>query len=226
LYQFLTLLAATVQAGILAVARKVESVRTKRTVRRAKPLTVVDLVGEAATPRRTRPTGVSARAVAGPEGTLTAPFSGAECVWYVVRAHEHFWAWSPGPFGPPKVKRSIKAADHHSGPLTVVDDTGSVQVDPAGAEFDLGAPVFSEFDARVGGDGQLYEQMSELVGAPLRIRHKQMTIGFLIEEWIVTEDEELHIVGNARDEQGDIVLAKGGRRPFVVAKQPTSSASH
>jgi hypothetical protein len=218
-YVFLTLLGATVQAGLVAAARRVESMRTRRTVRKARPKTCIDLVGEVAAPGRTRPSGVSARAVAGRQGMLTAPFSGAECVWYVVRAQERFWAYGPGPYGPKKVERSIKTADYASGSLTIVDETGSVQVDPAGAQFSLGSPAFSGFDARAGGSGRLYERMSELVGAPLRIRHKRMTIGFLIEEWIVTEDEELHVVGRARGEQGEVVIAKIGRRPFVVAKQ-------
>jgi hypothetical protein len=218
-YEFLTLLGATVQAGIVAAARRVESMRTRRTIRKARPKTCIDLIGEVDAPGRTRPSGVSARAVAGPRGTLTAPFSGTECVWYVVRAQERFWAYGPGPYGPKKVERSIKAANYVSGPLTVVDETGSVQVDPAGAQFSLGTPAFTGFDAREGGDGRLYERMSKLTGAPLRIRHKRMTIGFLIEEWIVTEDDELHVVGRVRGEQGDVVIAKVGRRPLVVAKQ-------
>jgi hypothetical protein len=218
-YAFLTLLGATVQAGIVSAARRVERMRARRTVRRARPKTCIDLIGEVAAPGRARPSGVSARAAAGPEGALTAPFSGAECVWYVVRAQERFWAYGPGPYGPKKVERSIKTADYVSGALTIVDETGSVQVDPAGAQFSLGSPAFRGFDARVGGDGRWYERMSELVGAPLRIRHKRMTIGFLIEEWIVTDDEELHVVGQARGEQGDVIIAKAGRRPLVVAKQ-------
>jgi E3 Ubiquitin ligase len=221
-YAFLTLLGATVQAGLVAAGRKVESLRTRRTVKKARPRTLIDLVDAGAAPRKTRPSGVYARAIAGPEGTLTAPFSGTECVWYVVRASERFWAYGPGPFGPKKVERSINAADHVSGPLTIVDDTGSVQVDPTGAQFDLGEPAFSDFDAREGGDGRLYAQMSELIGTPLRVRHRRMTIGFLIEEWIVTADDELHVVGNVRDDEGNVVLAKTGRRPFVVARQAAS----
>jgi hypothetical protein len=221
----MTLLAATVEAGMVAVARKVGHARTRRTVRKARPQTCVDLVGQVAAPKKVRPSGVYARAVAGGEGTITAPFSGAECVWYVVRAREHFWAWSPGPGGPHKVERSIKTADHVSGPLTIEDETGSAQVDPAGAEFDLGTPVFRGFDAREGGDGLLYDRMSELLRAPMRIRHKRMTIGFLVEEWVVTADEELHIVGRARGEHGDVVLGKSGLRPFVIAKRAASEVS-
>jgi hypothetical protein len=233
-YAFLALVSATAQAATLAVARKVRDVRTRRTEQRARPQTCVDLVGQLAASGGARPSEIHARAAAGPAGTLTAPLSGAECVWYLVLARERFWAYGPGPYGPQKVERSIKAADHVSGPLTIIDDTGSAQVDPTGADFQLGPPAFSGFDAREGGDGRLYDLVSELVGAPLRIRHKRMTIGVLVEEWIVTEGEELRIVGRPRGVGGpggaggldiaDVVLGKSGRRPFVIAKQPATRA--
>ena len=247
MYAFMAMLAATVQNGIAAIARVVANVRTRRTVRMARPQTCVDLAGldgrgARPGPGGTRPSEIHARAAAGPQGTLTAPFSGAECVWYVVRASERFWAYGPGPYGPRKVERSIKAADHVSGPLTIVDDTGSAQVDPTGAELLLGAPAFSGFDAREGGDGRLYARVSELLGAPPRIRHKRMTIGVLVEEWVVTADEELRIVGRARGVSGasgsaepdpvsaavdaavGAVLGRSGRRPFVIARRPATPA--
>ena len=232
MYAFTSLVAATVEAGHVAVARKVQNVRTRRTVQKARPQTCVELVGQVAAPRAARPSEVYARAAAGPAGTLTAPLSGAECVWYVVRARERFWAYGHGPYGPRKVERSIKAADHVSGPLAIVDDTGSALVDPIGADFQLGAPAFSGFDARDGGDGQLYARMSELLGAPLRIRHKRMTIGIAVDEWIITADEELRIVGRAsgRTAPGEpdttsVLLGRAGRRPFVIAKRTATPAA-
>lgn len=234
MYAFTALLAATVQSGIVAAARKVEKVRTRRTVQKARPQTCVDLADQLAASGTVRPSEIHARAVPGPDGALTAPFSGAECVWYVVRASERFWAYGPAPYGPQKVERSIKAADHVSGPLTIMDDTGSAQIDPTGAEFLLGPPAFSGFDAREGGDGRLHARMSELLGAPLRVRHKRMTIGFLVEEWIVTADEELRVVGRARGLSGTdasaldgagVVLGRAGRRPFVIAKRAAAPAS-
>ncbi|HEY7482947.1 MAG TPA: GIDE domain-containing protein [Streptosporangiaceae bacterium] len=228
MYAFMTLLAATVEAGLTAVARKVQSVRTRRTVRKALPQSCVDLVGQLGARGKIKPSEIFAHAAEGPEGTVTAPFSGAECVWYVVRVREKFWAWGPGPFGPQKVERSVKAVDHVSGPLVIVDHTGNVQVDPTGAEFELGEPAFSGFDAREG-DGALYGRMSELLGEPLRIRHRRMTTGFLIEEWIVTEGEELRIVGRARGDRGlgsgaELVIAKARRRPLLVAKPTPAPA--
>ena len=227
MYAFIALLAATVQTGMAAAARKVVDVRTRRTVQKARPQTCDDLAGQLAAPRGAvaKPSEIYARATAGPDGTLTAPFSGSECVWFVVRARERFWAYGPGPYGPQKVERSIKAAEHVSGPLAIIDETGSAQIDPAGAEFILGEPAFSGFDARDGGDGRLYARMSELLGAPPRIRHKRMTIGVLIEEWVVTADEELRIVGRARgaSEADGIVLGKSGRRPFIIAKRAAAA---
>jgi hypothetical protein len=225
-YAFIALVAATVEAGLVATARKVAGIRTDRTVHKARPQTCADLVDLVATPGRTRPSEVYARAAAGPEGTITAPLSGIECVWYVVRAQERFWAYGPGPYGPKKVERSVKAATHFSGPLAIVDDTGSARVDPKRAAFDLGDPDYSGFEAREGGDGRLYAQVSELVGAPLRARHKRMTIGFLIEEWIVSEGEELHVVGQAHSEpDGSVVLGRQGIRPSVIAKEAPSPAA-
>lgn len=229
MYAFMTLLAATVESGITAAARKVHGLHTRRTVRKALPQSCVDLAGQLAAKGKIRPSEVVAHAAEGPDGTVTAPFSGAECVWYVVRARERFWAYGPGPYGPKKVERSIKAVDHVSGPLHITDHTGAAQVDPTGAEFDLGEPAFSGFDAR-DGDGALYDRMSELLGKPMRVRHRRMTIGFLIEEWIVTEDEELRIVGRAKGDRGlgsgaDLVIAKAKRRPLLVAKPTPAPAT-
>jgi hypothetical protein len=218
----MTLLAHTVEAGVSAAARGVGRARSKRAVQRAEPQTCADLVaqvgamGASGAPRASE---VTAAAISGPSGPATAPLSGLECAWYLVRVYERFAAWRPGPLGPTRVERQVKVAEQVSGRLTIRDHTGSVRVDPAGAEYSLGTPSFSGFEARVGGDGSLMDEITRTFGVPLRPRHRNMTVGFLVEEWIVREGEDMHVVGQARGEGVDVVLGKPAMRPFVVARR-------
>ena len=108
-------------------------------------------------------------------------------------------------------------AERSAGRLLVRDDTGEVRVDPAGAALELGTTSYSGFEGRTG-YGALLARVAGLLGDRLRARHQAMTIGFLVEEWIVREGEELHVVGQPRTEAGEVVLGKPALRPFVIGR--------
>ncbi|MCW2917253.1 MAG: helicase [Actinomycetia bacterium] len=215
MYALMTLLAQTIEVGVTAAARGVGKARTKRAVQRAELHTCVDLVALTGAAGTAPPAEVNARAAGEP---IIAPLSGAKCVWYVVRVYERFYAWRPGPLGPAHVERQITVAEQTGGRLLIRDATGEVWVDPAGADLSLGATSYSGFEGRTG-DGTLLARVGQLLDRPVRARHQAMTIGFLVEEWIVRDGEELHVVGQPRTEAGDVVLGKPALRPFVIDKR-------
>ncbi|MGH3388761.1 MAG: GIDE domain-containing protein [Actinomadura sp.] len=222
MYGFMTLLAGAVEAGITATARGFGRARTARALLRAQPRTCADIAraGAFAADGRTASMPIAevrAQVVLGPGGPVTAPLSGIECAWYLVQVRERFRVWHPGPIGPGRLERQVTVARQLSARLAVRDDTGGLRVDAMGAEYFLGPPSYHAFEERVGGDGTLMAELARVFGTPLRSRHGTMTVGFLVEEWVLREGDELRIVGQARSEIGEVVLAKPALRPFVVA---------
>ena len=207
MYALMSLLSVGISAGADAVVKKAGVLRRRQTVSTADPLTGAATGG---------PREVSGHAVAGSDGPITAPLSGEPCVWYAVTVLEHYHAWRPGPLGPGKVVRHVKAAEQISGPLHVVGDTATVRVDTQGADLDLGEPVFSEFEDAP--DGELATRLAALLGTPLRARHRRRTLGFVIEERTIAADDPLYIVGQARADLGDLVIVKPAMRPLIVSR--------
>ena len=214
MYALMTLLAAGIEAGAGAVSKKVGGARRRRAIDRAEPL--VDAT--TGTPRQ-----VTGHAVAGPAGPVTAPLSGDSCVWYSVTIIERHQAWRPGPLGPTRVERETKVEEHTSGPLYVTGDTAAVRVDPRGADLDLGTPGFREFADTPG--SPLAARLTSLLGVRLRPKHRERTLGFVVEEHVVSEGDPLYVVGQARTELGDLVIGKPAMRPFIVSRASAVEAS-
>jgi hypothetical protein len=206
-YALMTIVAAGIEAGAGAVSKKVGSARRRRMIHKAEPVTD-------ATAGRSRQ--IAGRAVVGAGGPITAPLSGAPCVWYVVTVRERYQAWRPGPLGPTKVIRETRVAQRISGPLHIMGDMATVRVDARGADLELGRPEFTAFEDLPG--GPLAARLASILGDRLRPRHRDRTIGFSVEEHVVRADEQLYAVGQARTELGDLVIVKPPMRPFIVSK--------
>jgi E3 Ubiquitin ligase len=207
LYALMTLITAGVEAGADAMARTIGNARRRRAINQAEPLT-----GSApGAPRE-----VTGRAIAGPAVSVTAPLSERPCVWYSVTVFERYWAWRPGPLGPTRVVRHTKIAERISGPLYVGGDTATVRVDTYGADLDVGEPSFTEFTGSP--EEPLTARLAALLGAPPRPRHGERTLGFLVEERLVADGDPLRVVGAARAELGDLVVAKSGLRPLIISR--------
>lgn len=220
MYGLMTLLARAVEAGIVSTARGLDQARTKRAVQRARPQTCAEIIqaGTPGAPGTAPIADVTAQTALGAGGRLTAPLSGIECAWYVIQVHERFHGRRPGPLGPGRFERQVKVAQQVSGRLSIRDETGGLRVDSMGAEYVLGPPAYRAFEARVGGDGSLMERLTSVLGVPVRPRHGTMTTGFLVEEWVLREGDDVHIIGQARSEIGEVVLAKPALRPFVISR--------
>jgi E3 Ubiquitin ligase len=214
MYALMTLLAAGIEAGADAVAKRVGTARRRRVINHAGPLTD-------ATPGSPRE--ITGRAVAGPAGPVSAPLSGESCVWYTVLVLERYHAWRPGPLGPVKVVRHVKLAERNSGPLYVTGDHATVRVEVGGADLDLGRPVFAEYED-AGPGGPLATRLSGL-GIRVHPRHRDRTLGIVVQERVVTADEPLYVVGQVRTELGDLVVSKPPMRPFIVSKATAAPAA-
>jgi hypothetical protein len=206
-YALMTLLATGIEAGADAMSKRVGTARKRRAIDKAEPLTDATT----GTPRE-----VSGRAVTGPAGLVTAPMSGESCVWYSITVLERYHAWRPGPLGPTKVVRHVKVAEQTSGPLYVTGDTAAVRVDARGADLDLGEPAFTAFEEAPG--GPLATRLASVLGTRLRPRHRERTLGFVVEERVVAADDPLYVVGQVRTELGDLVIGKPAMRPFIVSR--------
>jgi hypothetical protein len=213
-YALMTLVSAGIEAGVGVVSKKVGTARRRRVIDKAEPVTD-------STAGRLRE--ISGRATAGPAGSLTAPLSGRTCVWHALTVYERYHAWRPGPFGPARVVRDVRVAQQLSGPLYVTGDTAAVRVDARGARLELGDPVFSEFEDSP--TGPLAVRMASMLGGRLRARHREHTLGFLVEEHIVVADDPLYVVGQSRTELGDLVIGKPPMRPFIVSRTPAVRAA-
>lgn len=207
MYALMTLLAAGIEVGAGAVSERVGAARRQRVINKAEPVT------DATTGRLREFRG---HATTGPAGPLTAPFSGRPCVWYTVTVRERYQAWRPGPLGPTRVIRHSKVAEQLSGPLFVTGDTAAVRVDARGAQLELGDPVFAAFEDSP--RGALAVRLAAMLGGRLRPRHRDRTIGFVVEERIVTEGDVLYIVGQTRTELGDLVIGKPTMQPLIVSR--------
>lgn len=222
MYGVITLLVATVEAGVMATVRAVRKARTRRAAAKAAPLTAAQLAtpptpqGRAAA----RPRELSGGAVAGPGGTLVSPLSQTPCVWYAISVKERFQAWRPGPLGPIRIERHLALATHVSGNLLLQDETGSINIDPRGAELVLGAPALSRFEPRevAAAPDSLTARTMRLIGRALRGRPRGVTLGFVIEEMVVHAGEQLHVIGHVRDDLGQVVVGKRGTQPFVISR--------
>lgn len=207
MYALMTLLAAGVEAGADAVSKTVGTARRRRVIQKAEPVTD-------ATTGRLRE--VSGRATEGPAGPIVAPFSGRSCVWYTLTVRERYHAWRPGPLGPTKVVRHVKVAEQLSGPLYVTSDAAAVRVDARGARLELGDPVFAEFEDSP--SGPLAVRLASILGGRLRPRHRDRTLGFVVEERVVSEGDMLYVVGRTRTDLGDLVIGKPTMQPFIVSR--------
>ncbi len=207
MYALMTMLAAGIEAGAGAVSKKVGGARRRRAINRAEPL--VDAT--AGTPRE-----VTGHAVTGPAGPVTAPLSGQTCAWYSITVLERYRTWRPGPLGPTRIERETKVEEHTSGPLYVTGDTASVRVDLRGAELDLGEPAFGDFADTPG--SPLAARLTSLLGVRLRPKHRERTLGFVVQEHVITDGDPLYVVGQARTELGDLVIGKPSMRPFIVSR--------
>lgn len=117
------------------------------------------------------PVQVEGRAVAGAEGTVTAPLTGTECLAYSYDVEQ---------FGPVGDHGAWKTLTTGMGGVDFVveDDTGRVAVDPSGAEFH-----FEDHRETVSPGEDMPEHLAEFVAASPDVDPQDLTVNLLVTEF-------------------------------------------
>ncbi|MFB4196091.1 GIDE domain-containing protein [Streptomyces carpaticus] len=193
---FWTGIAALVVAGLLALSARAVR-RRVRAIVTADLLTVRELrqlhraAGEAAGEDSFRYR-CEIAGVARPRNTkpvLVSELAGVECVWHRHRVTHRYWEWTTDRNGK-RVRRTrerVVAERTSSAAFRIEDATGSVVVQGGGTKVGGAERVMDGFERGGGGSG---------------------TIGFRRQEWVLRPGREMHVLGEAADDGGTLVLRK------------------
>ena len=148
-------------------------------------------------------------------GTVNAPQSGRECVWYRTKVTHEYWDWewerdSDGDRHRERKRKSRVLSDDKSDvPFSVDDGTGQAVVYPDDADIDSPIEVMDEFDRAPEPEGFL-----DIIKDSL---DDEDTIGYRREEWIIPLEQRLFVQGEVTDEGGKLLLRKPDEGPFQVS---------
>jgi hypothetical protein len=144
-------------------------------------------------------------------GTVTAPETQRECVWYRTKVtHEYYDVqWHDNRRRRVKQSRTLRDVSSDA-PFAIDDGTGQAVVYPDDADIDSPVEVLDEFeqDAGPGGLTEMFEDALQGVDD---------SIGFRREEWIIPLEQRLFVQGEVTDEEGKLRLRKPGNGPFRVS---------
>ena len=153
-------------------------------------------------------------------GTVNAPQTGREAVWFRTRVTHEFYDNEHDADDDPgrrrrRVKKSRVLSDEKSDvPFAVDDGTGQAGVHPEKAEVDAPVQVLEQMDRElegIGNGGGLLEKIrNSAVGV-------DETIGYRREEWILPVDTRIFVQGEVTDEDGSLRLRKPERGSFRVS---------
>lgn len=150
---------------------------------------------------------------------LKAEMSGTPCVYYrssVTREYEErvevsdkdgnrHWETRRG-------SEQVASNERRVG-FRLRDETGTVEIDPQGADIDAERSL-SRFEAGGGGALRFGDFVLELGGLAMGLGGRR-TIGYRLEEWIIPLGRRLYVLGEAGDAEGRLLVrkpgAKGGR---------------
>jgi hypothetical protein len=160
---------------------------------------------------------VSGAARPGEGGPLMSPLGEQECVWYRARVTRRYRTEQPADSGRTGERETseVVSDERSETPLTIDDGTGTVLVDPRGAQVDQPEVSFDRYEPH-SGDGD--ETTVSAFGLSYTSRRGEATVGFERHEEIIRPGRQLYVLGEAREVAGRVQLGKpasGGR--FVIS---------
>jgi hypothetical protein len=142
-------------------------------------------------------------------GTVQAPLTGRECLWYRSKVTHEYYEWERDSDGDRRRERrsDVIQDDTSDIPFAVDDGTGQAIVYPDDAEVDHPIEVLDRMDKD---KTDLMDVVSKALGG-------DDTIGYRREEWIIPLDQQLFVQGEVTDENGKLHLRKPAKGPFQLS---------
>ncbi len=163
---------------------------------------------------------VSGRATAGPAGPLTAPASNRQCVWYRLVISERVRETRRDSDGKRTTRETERVISEERSPdaIVLVDDTGSVLVEPADAKIDRATETIDRLD-----DPPAAGTPSISIGKfTVNLGSGDGVVGIRRREEIIAVDEELYVLGGAFARGGEGVIRKPREGMFVLSTRSAS----
>ena len=201
----------------IAVAFAVRGKRRWQAMLGTETSTAAELTAELATVRElggsafSRISEVTGTAAPGPIGELKSELAELPCIWYRYEIRRRYWENSTDSDGNrSRTQRTETVAKLASTqPFRVADATGSVLVRPDGLAIDHAERVLDQFDPDQG--------TSSISFLGISIGMRSDTIGYEREEWIVRSGTPLYVLGEARDQGGEVVIGKPAGGVHVIS---------
>jgi hypothetical protein len=148
-------------------------------------------------------------------GTVNAPQTGRECVWYRTKVtHEYYdydWEERNGRRVRERKRKSrVLKSEESDVPFAVDDGTGQAIVHPERADVHAPHEVLDELEKDTG-NPSLVEQIGQ------SLRGNDETIGYRRQEWIIPVGTQLFVQGEVTDEDGSLRLRKPEKGGFTVS---------
>ena len=146
-------------------------------------------------------------------GTVQAPQTKKECVWYRNKVTHEYWDYEwverNGKRERDRTRKTETISDETSDiPFALDDGTGQAVIHPEEAKIDGPHEVFDQFESDRTRPGLLDMFVDQW---------RDETIGYRREEWILPVGTKLFVQGEMTDEDGHLRLRKPEKGPFVVS---------
>jgi hypothetical protein len=157
-------------------------------------------------------------------GTVNAPQTGRECVWYRTKVtHEYYdydWEERNGRRVRERKRKSrVLKSEESDIPFAVDDGSGQAIVHPERADVHAPHEVLDELEKDTS-DPSLVEQIGQ------SMRGNDETIGYRRQEWIIPVGTELFVQGEVTDEDGSLRLRKPEKGGFTVSTKSEAELLH
>jgi hypothetical protein len=149
-------------------------------------------------------------------GTVQAPQTKRECVWYQSKVTHEYWDYDwverDGRRTRERHRKSETLTDNRSdAPFAVEDGTGQAIVHPDQADIHEPSQVFDQFEEKSTRSAGLLE----LIGQSFLGNDE--TIGYRREEWIIPVGTKLFVQGEVTEEDGKLLLRKPEKGRFQIS---------
>jgi hypothetical protein len=164
---------------------------------------------------------VVGQAAPGEGGAIKAPHSGVDAVWHRSTVTHRYWEIQERVVNNERTRNRVESQElvsdiTSSSPFLVRDASGTVAVNPDGADVDRPERVLDRFDPHVE-NAPLPSGLMGLVGSVLRSGAQSGTLGFEYEEWVIRPGARLYVHGEVSDATGRVAFARPASGRYIIS---------